>query len=190
MNQSPNPAAVRRTRRALLTAAAGTVAISAATLPLPAAARSVSIQGATGPVGPMGPVGPTGPIGPTGARGATGATGSTGAIGIQGPTGSAGATGAAGPSGSSAFDGVVKYGTLPLATGATINYTIVDCSPDIATSGGYFGVPVGWSTTSSVNNVGILTTVPSGEWYFEVQGPALAANAEVALRVICVPRTA
>lgn len=101
---SPNLATTgalqRRTRRALLTAALSTVGAGAVALtPLPTVARSITVQGATGPTGATGPQGPRGATGPTGPRGATGAAGAPG-VGSRratGPQGATGATGATGP---------------------------------------------------------------------------------------------
>ena len=89
----------RRSRRALLTTAAGVAGVTTFVMASPAAARSVSVQGATGPTGATGSAGPAGPAGPAGLRGSTGATGATGAPGTVGMQGNLGPTGATGPVG-------------------------------------------------------------------------------------------
>lgn len=80
---APGP---RRSRRAVLTAAATTAGVAGlAALPGSVAARTITVQGATGATGATGNTGPTGP---------RGATGATGVAGMPGPAGATGATGA------------------------------------------------------------------------------------------------
>lgn len=82
----------------------------------PVGARTVSVQGATGPAGPTGASGATGPVGPRGATGVSGpigATGKVGAIGATGPTGETGDTGPIGPTGAPGETGTTG------STGAT-----------------------------------------------------------------------
>lgn len=121
-----------RSRRRLLGSVAGAAALTLATQ-IPAAARTVSVQGATGPTGPTGPTGARGATGPRGAtgapgvNGASGATGITGATGVgaTGPTGAAGEPGPTGPGAEMASLVIVDYhalGSLPHESRLFINY--------------------------------------------------------------------
>lgn len=112
----------RGSRRALLSAAAVSAAgLAAAAAPGVASARTVIVQGMTGPSGPRGATGPTGAQGATGPRGATGVTGVTGAtgVGLQGVTGPTGAAGNVGPQGPTGGVGATGADGVTGATGAT-----------------------------------------------------------------------
>lgn len=114
------------------------------------------VTGATGVTGPSGasvtgPSGATGPAGVTGVTGATGingptgigVSGVTGVTGATGPTGVTGATGPAGATGASAADSVFEF-----------SVTFSGSSPGAVT-----GLPTGWSSAISSNDVTITHTV-------------------------------
>lgn len=170
-NQEPDPTAIavrdampaRRSRRALLAAAAGTAALGVVATPAIAGARSaVVIQGATGPTGPRGATGATGPVGPRGATGATGATGAVGAAGAPGADGATGATGQPGATGATGAAGGLErlsgtsYVTLTLEEGDLAGYngliTELYCPPDhIAINGYLTAYPPEWTPGTSEN---------------------------------------
>lgn len=174
----------RRSRRAVLTAAAGAGALAAAT-PLLAGARSIQVQrGATGPTGPAGPRGATGPQGPRGATGATGATGPRGAtgdsgVGVTGPTGIpgapgiAGVTGATGATGAQGADGAPGEGEISTLALRIVQQTVtVETADDVATvarcptgeffmSGGLATMPTGWAVNAVVAARDLATPAPA-----------------------------
>lgn len=102
-------------------------------------------QGATGPQGATGAAGATGPQGAAGPQGATGigATGATGPVGVVGVTGATGLQGSTGPQGPAGIDTTYEF---------TLNYT-----GSLPTS--VSGLPSGWSTSISANDVTITHNV-------------------------------
>jgi hypothetical protein len=96
----------------------------------------------TGPSGATGPSGVTGVTGPSGVSGPTG-IGVNGVTGVTGATGPVGVTGATGASGVSAADSVFEF-----------NVTFSGSSPGAVT-----GLPIGWSSSISSNDVTITHTV-------------------------------
>lgn len=113
--QSPADETLRRTRRHLLTAAAGVVGtVGVAAVPLVATARPGSVvQGTTGPAGP------TGAPGAPGVTGVRGATGQMGPVGPMGPQGNRGATGPTGDAGQPGVVGIPGEPGVPGGRGAT-----------------------------------------------------------------------
>lgn len=164
----------RRTRRALLTTAAAAAGVGAlAAAPLTASARTVVVQGATGPTGPRGATGATGPTGPRGATGATG-VGLQGPAGPAGPTGATGnnATGATGPTGPERIDlhsAAIRLATTGPSglyiTHATVEGT-VSVSPaidDMFTSNTYtFTFPAGAFGRQLTNTGGLVFAIANG----------------------------
>lgn len=146
-NHAPQPTAAggeaephqRRSRRAMLVLAAGAAGFATSTVvgPSVASARSIVVQGITGPTGATGPTGPSGVAGPRGSTGPAGAAGAPGAAGATGPAGAmgnvgaagvhgpAGQTGPSGPRGATGITGAVGAtgapgpGGAPGAAGAT-----------------------------------------------------------------------
>lgn len=197
------PASRRRTRRSVLTLAAGASAAAVAiAAPLPAAARTVVVQGATGPAGPTGATGPRGATGATGPRGATGATGATGA-GVAGPPGPPGPPGATGPSvtgptGASLLRGPVAsvfyiYRTTAPADEPTVYYDVADAVVADGGSGWSISFPPGtfqpdtmilleW--TKQLSNV-----IPYETTIAEIGGPLPDGSLSYSLSTIPVTNT-
>lgn len=177
MRDPDNPAVdARRSRRALLAAAASASAFGVLATPGLAAARTTIVQGATGPTGP------TGATGATGARGATGATGATGAAGV-GATGSTGATGPAGP----VAHAVLSVISVTLSgTGVGSEYSCPTGLYPIAA--GYSNLPYGWVPgwsypSSNLDQDGDLVN----RWALYVRGPLLAEDYAWRVYVSCLP---
>lgn len=125
------------------TGPAGVTGVTGATgITGPSGASVTGPSGATGPAGATGVTGATGINGPTGigVSGVTGVTGATGPTGVTGATGPAGATGV---TGASAADSVFEF-----------SVTFSGSSPGAVT-----GLPTGWSSAISSNDVTITHTV-------------------------------
>lgn len=183
----PRPSSDRRSRRALLSAAAGASALSVLATSNLASARTTIVQGATGPTGPTGS---TGPAGATGPRGVTGSTGAQGASGSNGSTGVAGPLGPTGATGTVVLSPVVmRERTIALPTGASYSSGAYACGAgEQVLSGGVNGLPPGWALVTSIpwGSVAVTDGGLVENWYISMSGSALPYEANASVVLACL----
>jgi len=116
------------------------------------------LQGEQGPIGLVGPVGPVGPIGPQGLPGERGLQGEQGPQGLPGQQG---IQGVQGPAGISGFEIVTRDSGYQSVDQISVR---ANCTHGKVLGGGYdiYG--------GNAQNVTILSTSPSGEYGWRVQG--------------------
>ena len=190
----PSLAPQRRSRRRLLTVAAGTAVGGVLATPALAGARTTVIQGATGPTGPAGPIGPPGARGATGPVGPAGPRGSTGPMGPQGTPGTPGTTGATGPSGPTGATGATGTANAPLVestsitvpTGATFGGFSEDCPGGMWVMGGgldTLSLPPGWDV---VDRYIYFSGGEPSSFQVQASGPPTTAATDVTVYALCV----